>query len=1475
MGRFIPTKVNDPTVVTQNDLASLATKESPTLTGAPKTTTPSATADVKQIANVEYVKNQIAALTNELDLADTVMPGAESVGAVGGLGSSTQSARADHVHAMPGIASSTAAGFMSAADKTKLDTVAPSATEGAPSGSKVHDVLAQAVASAVKDFNNITNRNNTPVVPLTITQSGKAVDHWVNTDGSIDLSFQWGWGGCTFVGSADANGVLTVKSVSSGGLRTGMGISTGSVSASINRQLADVYIVEMISGTGGVGTYQLSKTVAVSEMTLYGTMNSVFTGSIADNVLTVTDVSAGRIQLGQSLSVAEAGTYISAYGTGNGGIGTYIVSKPQTLTSRAISGTIQEGDIDGSLVTIHRGDIASIEFDSRIVDIVNDYIYTTVPHGLANGQPLVYSASETTVGGLSEGATYYAVVSNPDSFSFFGSIAKNVLTVTAKGDGELKVGTRITRGASGNAYIVSLGTGNGGIGTYTLDKSYATAKDQLMVATQPIRFIGYTQNKVLTVTNMLAGSLTTGTMVTSGVQQNTYIVRQISGTAGGAGTYELNLTNAYSVTPLEMTGSRDNSLRLATSENNAVAATPTVVDLTRVGTGTVDILKGGKVYSFGSNTEKETTYVVPAGKYDISIPGIAADKAYSFSVMAYRNVDKNVNSAGAIYGTMARPLKGSENPYIPLRVPEFKGTLKGKVEDLASSTISASTKAFNNSNRRNKSTILAPSISLTGTSVDILANNTNGTVDLNFEWAWPLTGNMNGSVSADVLDVSYRGITIHYPTLIFGGTEENIYITRNLTGQGGYGTYKLNRSLGNVDLSGRTIINASSFNCTFANNADGITSTMTVTSVPTQALQVGMSVIGEGIVPGTYISDLDTGLGSTGSYVLNCRQNITSGTTVAAAHVASFEGYLEEDILTIERAVWGCPRIGDVVLGGTIANTRILSRLTGTDAVGTYRVSHAQNVGKRIMSSFPDRKNIDGFLVYMKVTDVSKVTFDARNVDTVNNYLYFTGNHGTATGQPLRYYSSSAAIPIGGVPSTSADEENGRFDGTCAFTGRVAAGSDVLTVSGIVAGSGYLRVGSIIDGVANESNLQITEFITGGGGNGTYRLSKVLGAAVSSSLTARTLVYAIADFDSVADFYGGIYGTTLTVTRVFNGELLPGMALFGSSTSDNGTYIVEQLTGATGKTGTYRVNNSLEVERGTYLHALPRFDASIAGNVLTVSNVYQGTLGAGMAIFGHSASGNGVTSNTYIVSQLSRPAGVNPGSTGTYLLNKSYATAVASATMRASRFYSLRLASSEANAVSGIPLSMTAAGTASTDYLLVGKTYALEDNTTSNGINTYYVPANKQNLTIYGLPADKCYTFAVCAYRDVDLDISSNGLITSSIIKPRLGSENPFTPARVALFTGTIAKGAKVSLTALPHGAIVPIGTIAYRATTTTPTGWLKLPLESSAGAKVSREVYEDLFNVIGVTAGAGDGSTTFDLPKATAPTGSTAYIKY
>lgn len=56
--------------------------------------------------------------------------------------------------------------------------------------------------------------------------------------------------------------------------------------------------------------------------------------------------------------------------------------------------------------------------------------------------------------------------------------------------------------------------------------------------------------------------------------------------------------------------------------------------------------------------------------------------------------------------------------------------------------------------------------------------------------------------------------------------------------------------------------------------------------------------------------------------------------------------------------------------------------------------------------------------------------------------------------------------------------------------------------------------------------------------------------------------------------------------------------------------------------------------------------------------------------------------------------------------------------------------------------------------------------------------------------------------------------------------------------------------------ALVPVGAVMPFAMNSVPAGWL-----AADGSAVSRTTYATLFSVIGTLGGAGDGSTTFNLP--------------
>jgi len=78
---------------------------------------------------------------------------------------------------------------------------------------------------------------------------------------------------------------------------------------------------------------------AYQSLILSGPPSAKLTGSISGTTLTVSAVASGNIATNQFLFGPNIvpGTYITAYGTGGGGPGTYTVSTSQTVASEALT----------------------------------------------------------------------------------------------------------------------------------------------------------------------------------------------------------------------------------------------------------------------------------------------------------------------------------------------------------------------------------------------------------------------------------------------------------------------------------------------------------------------------------------------------------------------------------------------------------------------------------------------------------------------------------------------------------------------------------------------------------------------------------------------------------------------------------------------------------------------------------------------------------------------------------------------------------------------------------------------------------------------------------------------------------------------------------------------------------------------------------------------------------------------------------
>jgi len=109
--------------------------------------------------------------------------------------------------------------------------------------------------------------------------------------------------------------------------------------------------------------------------------------------------------------------------------------------------------------------------------------------------------------------------------------------------------------------------------------------------------------------------------------------------------------------------------------------------------------------------------------------------------------------------------------------------------------------------------------------------------------------------------------------------------------------------------------------------------------------------------------------------------------------------------------------------------------------------------------------------------------------------------------------------------------------------------------------------------------------------------------------------------------------------------------------------------------------------------------------------------------------------------------------------------------------------------------------------------------------------------------------------KGTELDTEFNNLVTAVATKANsLSPTFTGTPAAPTASLGTSTT--QLATTAFVIANASPSGTVTMWPTATAPTGFLLC-----AGTAVSRSTYAALFAILGTAYGAGDGSTTFNLP--------------
>jgi len=186
---------------------------------------------------------------------------------------------------------------------------------------------------------------------------------------------------------------------------------------------------------------------------------------------------------------------------------------------------------------------------AQMIAVVGPYVYSLT----SNFTPTMVgqlSSSTGRVGITDNGINVYIVdgvnrytwrISSPSSAVFTGSISGTTLTVTAVTNGTLAVGQALFGvGVTSETIITALGTGSGGVGTYTVNLSQSVASETMNSTVVGAVITGSITTTTLTVTAVTSGTLYVGqTIQGAGVTVNTMITALGTGT-GGTGTYTVS-----------------------------------------------------------------------------------------------------------------------------------------------------------------------------------------------------------------------------------------------------------------------------------------------------------------------------------------------------------------------------------------------------------------------------------------------------------------------------------------------------------------------------------------------------------------------------------------------------------------------------------------------------------------------------------------------------------------------------------------------------------------------------------------------------------------------------------------------------------------------------------------------------------------------------------------------------------------------
>jgi hypothetical protein len=699
-----------------------------------------------------------------------------------------------------------------------------------------------------------------------------------------------------FVCTADiATTTMTVSAVASGVLSVGDVISGTGVTAGTK-------ITALGTGTGGTGTYTVSASQTVTSTTITGNSNQ----------LNVTAVAGGTLYVGDTVlgTGVTDGTEITAFGTGTGGTGKYTLNFYQQIASSTL--TTESNQLNVTAVSVGKlnlGDVISgtgVEAGTTITGFKNKFVGTA-------------------------------------------SILATTMTISAVTSGAVSVGDIVTgSGVVAGTTITALGTGSGGVGTYTVGISQTTASTTISTYSNGVGVYSInTQQTVASTTLTTQSTELTITAVTNGVYN---IGDVVSGTGVTSGTTITGFASKFSGTGsmgFQATGS------ITGTTLNIVGILGGIVSVGDAITG-AGIAAGTTITGLGSGSGSTGTYTVnnsqTVGFVTINGTSIVLNVTEATSgalvvgdVLTGSGVTSNTKIATFSTGTggVGKYTVNNAQQVLPRTLATFSNTTGtysiSTSQNVASTTITTTSTYLNLTAVAGGIFSIGDALSGTGvtpgTTVISYAAATGGVGSYELSIAQTVSPTTISATSNTLNITAVSAGTIAIGDVVQGtGVTAGTTVTAFGTGAGGVGTYVVSQS----QLVASTAITT-------------LSTTLRITAVSFGFISVGQSVSGTGVTGGTTITALGTGRGGVGTYTVNTAQRVAS-TALTMTTVVTFAATNGSPVITVTSASHGAVNGSSVVfknavsLGGNITADVLNQEYVITYiSINTYSITAAVN----------------------------------------------------------------------------------------------------------------------------------------------------------------------------------------------------------------------------------------------------------------------------------------------------------------------------------------------------------------------------------------------------------------------------------------------------------------------------------------------------------------------------------------------------